>query len=313
MQIDDLRVALAVGEFKSIKRAAESLDLSTATASASLKRTEQYLGVELFVRSTRSLRLSTAGERYLPKLEQMLLTVDEIKQNVKGDLDIVEGELRLAVPSDLGRNYIITWLDEFMASHPGVKVKVHISDSNIDFYRDPVDIALRYGSPSDASTYGFKICHVPRVLCASPSYIEHYGSPTSLSHLAKHNALLYQLGDVIHDVWSFIDTQGKATKVKVTGDRASNDADLVRRWCVAGKGIATKSALDMSDDLLCGNLVTLLQAQQPKSGELWLICPSRQLITPAVRKLREFVTTKCEEILTQLSKHGHIQSVPTRR
>jgi DNA-binding transcriptional LysR family regulator len=143
MLLEDLQVILKVAEFRSITAAAASLDMSTATASAAIKRVEAALGIDLFIRTTRKLRLSTAGERYIPQCQQALLTLEQAKQNIRDDLDIVDGELRIALPSDLGRNLVSSWLDEFVQSHPKVNLKLNISDSNIDFYRDSVDVALR--------------------------------------------------------------------------------------------------------------------------------------------------------------------------
>ena len=96
MLLEDLQVVLKVAEFRSITAAATSLDMRTATASAALKRVERALGAELFVRTTRQLRLSSTGERYIPQCEQALLMLDLAKQNMKDDLDIVDGELRIS-------------------------------------------------------------------------------------------------------------------------------------------------------------------------------------------------------------------------
>lgn len=88
------------------------------------------------------------------------------------------------------------------------------------------------------------------------------------------------------------------------GRRASNDGDLVRRWCVADKGLAVKSALDIADDLLNKRVVTVMPNYQHTQGELWLICPSRQSITPAVRLLRDVCREKTAHLLNQLVKQG---------
>lgn len=311
MLLEDLNVILKVAEFRSITAAAESLDMRTATASAAIKRVERTLGVELFIRTTRHLRLSIAGEKYIPNCERALQMLNLAQQNVKDDLDIIDGELRISVPSDLGRNLILPWLDEFMHVHTGVSIKLHISDSNIDFYRDPVDIALRYGTPNDANLYGFKICNVPRVICATTEYLKNNGLPEHPNDLTTHNGLLYQLHDIIHDVWEF-SHQEKSIKVKMQSNRASNDAELVRRWCVNGKGIATKSSLDMSNDLLNEKVVSILSKFLPKPTELWLICPSRQTITPAVRLLREHLKIKCEDVFNQLINKGILTKVDVK-
>ena len=303
MQLEDLQVVLKVAEFRNITAAAASLDMRTTTASAALKRVEATLGAELFSRTTRQLRLSSAGERYLPMCEQALLMLDQARQNMKDELDVVEGELRITMSSDLGRNLIIPWLDEFMETYPDVSLRSHISDSNLDFYRDSVDIALRYGGPTDTNLYGFKICNVPALLCASPPYLDRHGTPRHPHDLTSHNGLFYQLYDITYDVWAF-SKDGKEYKIKMSGNRASNDGDLVRRWCVAGRGVAVKSCLDMSADLISGKVVSLMPAFKHPQTELWLVLPSRQSITPASRLLRDMLREKTRGVLKQLIEKG---------
>lgn len=303
MQLEDLEVVVKVAELRSITAAATNLDIGKATASAALKRVERALGVELFIRTTRQLRLSSAGERYIPQCEQALLTLEQGKQNIKDDLDIVDGELRITLSSDLGRNLVIRWLDEFMESYPDLSLRSLISDSKIDFYRDAVDIALRYGAPNDGNQYGFKICNVPALLCAAPEYLDQNGTPNHPQDLVSHNGLFYQLYDITYDVWVF-SRDGKQYKVKMSGNRAANDGDLVRRWCVAGKGVAVKSCLDMSADLLSGKVVSLMPEFKHTQTELWLVFPSRQSITPATRLLRDMLRVKTRGVLSRLIEEG---------
>ena len=303
MLLDDLNVVIKVAEFRNITAAATHLNMRTATASAAVKRVEQALGAELFVRTTRSLRLSSAGERFLPTCEQAMSMLTTAKQNLKGDSGVIEGELRLGLSSDLGRNVIAPWLDDFMVEHEKISVKLNLNDSNIDFYRDPIDLALRYGSPDDASVYGFKICDVPRLLVASPSYISTYGTPKNFDDLQAHNGLFYQLHDTVYNEWEFVH-DNKPIKVKMQGNRTANDGEMVRRWAVAGKGVAVKSSLDTCDDIINGRLVTMLPDYKAKPTQLWLICPSRQSITPAVRLLRDMLKARCAECLAQLKKAG---------
>jgi len=306
MLLQDLHVVVKVSEFKSITSAASHLDMRTATASAAVKRVEAELGAELFIRTTRSLRLSSVGERYIPLCQQALLTLDNARQSIHDDLDTIEGELRIAVSSDLGRNYLMGWLEEFMLDHPKASLRISVSDSNIDFYRDAIDLAFRYGSPADTNLYGFKICHIPRLLCATPSYLEAYGIPKHPQELSNHNGLFYQLQDSVHNVWKF-KQKDIEYKVKMSGNRVSDDAELVRRWCVAGQGLAIKSSLDMSNDLLSGALVNVMPEFEPTPTELWLVYPSRQTITPAIRLLRDAVREKSLNILKSLEEQGFLK------
>ncbi|MFQ3176891.1 MAG: DNA-binding transcriptional LysR family regulator [Psychromonas sp.] len=303
MLLEDLQVILKVAEFRSITAAAASLNMRTATASAALKRAEKSLGSELFIRTTRHLRLSSAGEKYIPLCEQALLMLDQAKQNIKGEQGIIDGDMRIAVSSDLGRNMVIPWLDEFMDCYPKISLRANISDRNIDFYRDSVDLALRYGSPNNTNVYGFKICNVPRLLCATQEYLDKNGTPKHPHELAAHNGLFYQLQDITYDVWDF-SQYGSTFKIKMKGNRVSNDGDLVRRWCISGKGLAMKSCLDISNELLSGNVISLMPEFNPTPTELWLIFPSRQSITPAARLLRDILKEKSTGILKRLIKKG---------
>jgi DNA-binding transcriptional LysR family regulator len=305
MQLDDLQVVLKVAEFRSITAAATHLDMQVATASAAVKRVESALGVELFVRTTRHLRLSSAGERYLPQCMAALSMLDQAKQTIFTDSGEVSGEIRIAVSSDLGRNIAIPWIDDFMALHPHVTLRVHISDSNVDFYRDALDMALRYGPPADSNLYGFKICNVPRILGASPEYLEKYGTPQHPKDLMNHQGLFYQLQDILNDTWRLSDVDN-TYKIKPKAYCAANDGDLVRRWCVAGKGVAIKSSLDIASDLLAGRVVPLMPDYKVDVGELWLVCPSRQSITPTVRLLRDMFRERTKALLTQLVERGFL-------
>jgi len=310
MLVEDLYVVMKVAEFRNITAAAASLDISPATASATLKRVEKSLGFELFTRTTRQLRLSSAGERYLPQCEQALRLLEQAKSHLKQDLAIIDGELRIALSSDLGRNLVVPWLDTFMETHPNVSVRINISDSNVDFYRDSVDMALRYGSPNDANTHGFKICDVPLVLCASKGYLDQHGTPQHPDDLAHHNGLFYQRYGIPFDRWPLF--KGKDTyKITMKGNRTSNDGDLVRRWCVAGKGIALKSALDIAPDLLAGNVISLLPDIDKTQTELWLLFSSRQAITPAARLLRDSLKEKAQSILQKLANKGLENKIST--
>lgn len=190
-----------------------------------------------------------------------------------------------------------------MDQHRDIRLNVTISDRNVDFYRDSVDLALRYGSPVDADVYGFKICTVPAILCASPEYLRHYNRLDHPEQLAEHEGLFYQLQGRPHHTWRF-HGNGQGYKIRMRGRRQSNDGDLVRRWCVAGKGIALKSALDVAEDLLEGRLVQLLPSFQAESSELWLICPSRQTITPVVRLLRDQLRRQSSHLLDRLVENG---------
>lgn len=306
MRLNDLNVVLKIEELKSVTAAATQLGIRTATASMALKRVEQTLGAELFVRTTRQLRVTDAGRRYLTQCRQAVQLLENMGQQVKNEHLVMEEELRLSVSSDLGRNQVASWLTSLICAHPSLRLRLHISDSVTDFSRAPVDMALRYlgdGGVDEPHQYGFKLCEVPHLLCASPAYLNRQGVPAHPEELVGHTAVLYQLYDKVHDLWHFRH-QDQHHKVRMASQLVANDGDLVRRWCVEGQGLAIKSSLDVAKELLRGELVPVMPEYQPVSTELWLVLPRRQLLTPAIQLLRDSLGQHCQSLLSQLVQAG---------
>lgn len=295
MNIIDLTLFVRTADSGNITRAAEQLEMSTATASAALKRLEKQLGASLFIRSTRQLRLTGEGERFLVYCRDALANLEAGKASILALNGKVRGELRIAAPSDLGRNLLLGWMDDIMELHPELSINLLLGDSIADFYFDKIDLAIRYGNQEDSSMVAFQLATIERILCASPNYIKQNGMPEKPSDLLQHQCLLFQLNSRINDVWELInvkDEQGERLKIKVASKRSANDGDVVRRWAIAGKGIAFKSRLDVTEDLRSGKLVRVLPDYHSAFIDLNLMSPTRQQISPAALVLRDILREK---------------------
>ncbi|WP_017220833.1 LysR family transcriptional regulator [Moritella dasanensis] len=301
MNIQDLTLFVRTAQTCNITASALQLEMSPAAASAALKRLEKQLGVQLFIRSTRKLRITAEGERYLLHCTEALAALEKGKASLNEMQGKIAGEIRLSASSDLGRNIVLPWLDEVMDAYPELSIQLNVGDNLADFYHDKVDMALRYGEPEDSTLVAFLIAKIDRVVCASPAYLAKYGEPSHPNELPQHNCLLYRFGERVYDTWPFVDSASNNTgkyNVKVAGNRLSNDADVVHRWVVAGKGITMKSRLDMAADLRSGNVVELLRDFNSPPINLWLICPNRIQVTPAMLMLRDLLRSKCEAELS---------------
>ena len=310
MKIADLQVLLKVAELQSITAAANQLDMSSSAASVSIKRIEKALNAQIFVRTTRQIRLTSEGERYLPLCQQALELLQQGQVLIHEEQQSISGEVRMAVSSEMGRNLMRVLLNNIMDKYSEVTLRLQASDSRADFYRDGVDVALRAitkDAVKELNLYGFKICDIPHVLCASPSYIAKHGEPLTPEDLLNHNALLYKLYEVVHDGWELYKGEEKY-KIKMNSDRAVNDGDIVRRWCIDGTGIAKKSAIDVAQDLLSTRLQRLMSDYKVPLTEMWLVLPSRQLITPAVRLIRDELKHTINELRDQLIAKGIIDA-----
>ncbi|WP_251864741.1 LysR family transcriptional regulator [Achromobacter sp. Marseille-Q4962] len=289
VRFDDLRIFVAAADLGGFSAAARELDVTPAVASAALKRLEAAVDARLFVRSTRSIRLTADGERYLEHARAALAALEAGRNALARDKTAVGGTLSVSVPSDLGRNVLLPWLDEFQARHPRVHFQVRISDRLADLYRQPVDLAVRYGTPDDSSLVALPVAeHNRRVVCASPAYLQRHGVPRTPADLRRHNCLSFVLGETLHDRWRF-ERDGAPLTVPVQGDRAGDDGELVRRWALAGRGVAYKSRFDVLADLRAGRLVPLLPGYGTEPSPVYLLCVHRMLLSPAVKRLRDYL------------------------
>jgi len=290
----DLAVFVRAADAGSLSAAARALDISPAAASATLKRLEAELHTQLFVRSTRSLRLTLEGERFLSHAREALRAIDDAEQALRGDQATLRGNLQLSMPSDLGRSLILPWLDRFMAEHPHVQLRASLSDHLADVYRQPVDVALRYGPPPDSSLIALPLSpDNRRVLCASPDYLARRGAPEHPEQLTEHNCLRQMIRGEIHERWR-LQRGGEDCTVRVQGDRVADDGHAVKQWALAGHGIVYKSWLDVSREVLDGRLEVLCRDWRGESAPLNLICPDRRLLSPLVQALREFLKQCCD-------------------
>jgi DNA-binding transcriptional LysR family regulator len=281
IRLDDLQVFVSATGLGSLSAAARELDMSPALASAALKRLEDALGARLLTRSTRSLRLTRDGQRYLEHARAILAAEEAGRHTLEQNRDRFTGLLTVAMPSDLGRSHLAGWLDAFRAPHPDLQLQLRISDRLTDLYRQPVDVAIRYGIAGDSGLIARPL--VPdnrRIACASPDYLARHGAPQTPQALKRHNCLCMTIGTSLHNQWSF----GEQT-VAVGGDRSADDGELVRRWALAGAGIAYKSQLDVHDDLQSGRLVALLGDFPSEHVPLYLACADRQSMSPVVSAL----------------------------
>jgi len=289
VRLEDLQLFVRSAALGSFSSAAREADLLPGQVSAAIQRLERELDIRLFARSTRSLKLTAEGEQYLPYAEEVLSMLHEGRERLHGERHALQGTLRIAAPSDLGRNVLLPWLGTFRDQHPKLALRLSLSDHVTDVFRDPVDVAIRYGSSEQASYVTLALAeNNRRVLVASPDYLKRRGSPASLDELVLHDCLLYVLGGRVYDRWSF-PANGVRRQVTVKGALLCDDAEIARRWAVESRGIAYKSWLDVHDDVIAGRLQVLLPEQPGESAPLNLVCPHRRQFSPAVRYLHAYL------------------------
>ena len=297
--LQDLETFVATAERGSLSAAARLLETSPAVASASLKRLEADLGVALFIRSTRSMRLTLAGERLLGRSKALLDGLREAEDEVRAGQDAIEGQLQISMPSDLGRHVVLPWLNDFQARYPGVKLRLQLTDRLANIYREPVDIALRFGVQPESSMVALPLlAENRRVLCASPAYLARHGMPASPLELEEHNCLCFMLDETVNDRWRFR-KDGEEIEVTVRGDRVADDSEIVRRWALEGLGLCYRSRIDVQADLTRGALQIVCEDWEGNNQPLYMVLANRRQVSPAVRVLREFLVERMKGLVVE--------------
>ncbi len=299
VRLEDLILFVRVAALSSFSDAAREAGVQPAQVSAAIKRLESSLAIRLFARSTRSLRLTPEGEAWLPYARQMLDAMYAGMQKIQTPEEEISGTLQIAVPSDLGRNLLLPVFQAFDERYPALRLRIFFSDQVADVFKDPVDIAFRYGMPEDASYIALPVApDNRRVLVASPEWVARHGDLQHPDALSRVNALTFVLRGRLHDRWTFL-RDGEMHSVNVSGSMMSDDAEVIRRLAVSGAGVAYKSWLDVAEDVRAGRLQVLMQGYQGESVPLNMICPHRKQLSTGVRLLYEVVKACCESQTAQ--------------
>jgi DNA-binding transcriptional LysR family regulator len=306
---EDLQLFVRTAALGSFSAAAREADLPPGQVSAAVLRLERQLDVRLFTRTTRSLRLTAEGEHYLPVAQEILGLLREGRERLRAGDGAISGLLQIAAPSDFGRNLLLPWLLEFRGLHDQLTLRLSLSDQVSDLFREPIDVALRYGRAEDGRYVALALAPANRrVLVAAPEYLRRRGAPATLEALRDHDCLSYVLDARPYDRWSFPDGLQRRS-VTVRGPLVCDDADVVRRAAIAGAGIVYKSWLDVAEDVGAGRLVVLLGNGIGEPLPLYLICPHRKQFSPAVRALHAWLAARCT-VLTDTLDPPHPASTP---
>ena len=300
-RLGDMRLFADAALLGSFSAAGRKQGLSPAAASACIQRLEAALGVRLFERTTRQLRLTEEGLLYREYSQQALELLAEAEQALQAGQQRVHGTVRVSAPSDLGRNLLMRYLDEFRQHYPEVRFALHLSDSTANLVNDDIDLAIRYGQPPDSSMVARLLAPNRRVVCVAPQLADQVGRPATPAELAQLPcvALITAAGPM--NEWRYRQ-DGTAKSVRLSRYQESNDGEIIRKWAIQGYGYAYKSLLDVADDLSEGRLETVLDEYFTESTPLNALYHRSRFQPPRVRLLIEFLQTRFSELTASLTR-----------
>ena len=294
MHVDDLSLFLRVAHAQSLSEAARHLEQTPASVSARLKRIEAELGVRLVERTTRALRLTPEGERFMQTCEAMTTTWARGQSLLRQDARELEGRIVIAAPTDMSAQLLADWIGDYARLHPRLAVTLRAGDRMHDLPREAVDIAIRYGELSDSSMISRVLVRSHRLLVAAPKYLERAAPLQRPADLANHRCLAWLARDQPRIQWTFVSPAGSSETV-VVKPALCGDSLLVRQWALRGDGVAYKASVDVAADLEAGWLVRLLEDYEGEPVPISAVMPSGHHVPTRVRAMLDHLARRFAE------------------
>ena len=254
--LNEIIVFIAVAEHGSFTLAAESLNSTKSSTGKAIKKLEVQLGLKLFNRTTRSVRLTEEGKIFLDAAKHAIDTINEAKLVLDARREEPAGRLRVNLPIGIGRN-VINALTNFTQAHPKVTLELSLSDRFEGAVQGEWDIVVRIGELSDSTFIAKKLCHLKRILCASPEYLARKGTPQSLQDLYNHHSLLFRAPDGKVRPWVFKKSSDSTTEISPSPLAVFNDGRTMVDAAISGLGIAQVYDKALGTAIADGDLVEL--------------------------------------------------------
>ena len=293
MQLGTIELFCQAAELASFSAAANAMGITPAAVSRSIARLEERLGVRLFIRTTRRIRLTDSGQRYYQQCRQALLQLQEAEREVTGAQREPAGELRMSVPTPYAHHRILPLLAEFRRCYPRVSLHIHISNRNIDFADESYDIAIRGRLPADSSLIARKLEDAALVVVASPAYLQRAGIPTHPDQLSHYECLQFDLPSSGRKIpWTFL-VEGQQQEIMTNGE-ITCASDFLGLMTLArhGAGLAQVYRFMVEKDLADGSLVEVMPEYSGTSRPFILLYPHARHLSLRVRCLVDFLLAK---------------------
>lgn len=278
---------VATVEAGSFSAAAERLNLTSSAISKSIARLEQRLGSRLFERTTRTLRLTDAGEAYYQTCQRVVNELSEAETVLAAQRTHAVGRLRVAVPMTFGRTHVMPLINDFCRDYPDLQINMTFADRFVDLFEENIDIAVRIGGPADyPASLGMRyLGNEQLVFCAAPGYLQQYGIPQSFDELQQHRAIAYERVDGTTTPWRFIAADGRIASRTVNSALAFGDSEAQLSAVCAGLGIAQMATWLIRDAELAGRVKIILPQLMLDGLPLWLVWPRKKQLLPKVDAL----------------------------
>ena len=285
MDIQDMRIFARVAAVQNLSAVGTELGLTPGTISKRIQALEDELCARLFDRTTRSIRITEEGAKFLTHVERILAEIEAARAAVGVNVEQPKGRLKISAPASFSRCFVGPAICAFMETYPEIEVQVDLTDRIVNLQEEGYDIAIRTGVLSDSAMIAKRLATDPQIIVASPRYVADFGALRGPEDLERRNCL------VLCDQWNWSFTRnGVERVVRVGGLLRSNSIEILHHAALEGQGVMRTSELRVAEDLERGRLVRLLpEYDVTGKAAVWAVYPSAKHVLPRLRVLLDFL------------------------
>lgn len=286
---------VAIADRGSLTAAADALGTSPPSVVRTLAALERALGARLFTRTTRRIALTEEGREYLERARRVLAQVEEAEAALSARQVTPQGRIALTSSVMFGRLHVAPLLAEFLGVYPRVRAELLLLDRVVNLLEEGMDVGVRIGHLADSSLVAIPVGGTRRVICASPEYLRHAGTPAAPEDLAAHACIRFT-GLHAGNEWEFRGP-GKPKRVTVEGPLVSNQVDAALDATVNGLGCGMFLCYQVRAAVAAGRLRYLLREHEPPPVPIQIVYPQGRLMASRVRTLVDWLAPRLRQRL----------------
>lgn len=283
-----LEIFVRVVDTGSFSAVARHQRIGQPAVSKAVVQLEEWLGVSLLMRSTRSVVPTEAGRIFYERAKRTITEADEAVAAARGSATGLSGKLRVSTSVCFGRLHVIPNLSAFLAEHPDLEIELVLDDRHVDLVNEGIDVALRMGAMPDSNMTARRIAEGRRIVVATPAYLERHGTPTSPGELISHQAVIYTRGVESWKSWTFRKATAEVS-VELQGRLKVTAAEGVREAVNCDMALGVSSEWNFSPELKSGKVVAILDDWTLPPTNLSAVYPAGRLATTKARAFVSYV------------------------
>lgn len=285
-----MKTFVAVVEADGFGAAARRLAISAPVVTRNVAALEQHLGARLLERTTRQVRVTEAGARYLADCKRLLAEIDDAEAAVSGAHSEPRGLLSVTAPVMFGRMFVAPLLVDFLAKHAQLSARALLLDQVVDLMTEGLDVAVRIAKLEDSSLTSTKVGVVRRVTCASPGYLKKYGVPKQPRELAEHRCFVFST-ERSAPAWAF-EAKAKSLSFRPRAALLANSSEVGIEAALAGAGITRALSYMVAAHVRAGRLRLILEDFEAEPMPIHVVYREGRSAPARVRAFVDYVVPR---------------------